>query len=778
MKINITLIYYTLLITVFSSFVYVLNAQSGGRILGRVTDTVTGESLVNVNIILYADSTGREYIAGSATNLQGNYTFTSLHQGVFYLVASYIGYQSKTEKIVIPSPNRSVEFNFTLRKKQVELDQVLIEARRDTHKTISTIDISPEFIKQLPSISGETDVYRALTLLPGVATSSELSSGLYVRGGSPDQTLTLIDGVVVYNPFHLGGFASTFNSDAIKDIRLIKGAFPAQYGGRLSSVLDITLREGSRERFQGIGGIGLISSRLTLEGPISDKLTYIISGRRMYIDLLQEQFKENTLIPHYNFFDVNGKFVFRASEIDRITLSGFHGKDFLYNPPASKDVAYDINWGNSTLNLNWLRLTEEKKFTSVSLNYTGYSFQTIITDKNPDAFKQDFYSTSSIEDFTVRIDGQYFSTDKHTVKNGIEVILHNFNLVNNNFFVPILTDDERIGTDISSIETAAYIQDEWQITPLWFMNVGGRFYYFPRARYFQFEPRISTVYALTDKFFIKGAFSIANQFLHLIVRNDVVLPTDIWFPSTPLIKPGRSVQYVAGFEAEMFNREYLFSVEGYFKNMTNLYEYSDTATFTFEAPIEEQFSEGRGDAYGIEFFLNKRKGKLTGWIGYTLAWTKRYFDAINNGKPFFPRYDRRHDVSVVLSYALNEHWEFGATWVYGTGQAYTMPTGQYFYPPIYSNPHGGNQIFLDYTEINSYRLPPFHKMDISATYKFMLMNSKSELSLSVYNVYNRLNPFARYVNYEVDNETGGLKPLLKQFTLFPVFPTLSFMIHF
>ncbi len=772
-------LYYILIISFLLFLPLQIYAQNTGRIFGKVTDSENGSSLIGVNVLIYTDSIKTASpIAGAATDKNGKYNLLGIPRGEHWLFASYIGYQPKKFKVNIPGNNNSIEFDFSLKATSINIDEVLIEARRDTFRTISTIDISPAFVEKLPSLTGEVDVFRALTLLPGVTTSNELSNGLYVRGGSPDQTLTLIDGVIVYNPFHLGGFASTFNSDAINDIRLVKGAYPAEYGGRLSSVLDITLKEGSKDNFKGKLGLGTISSRLTMEGPISAKSSFLISGRVLYMDALLKQIPKAKNIPLYNFYDMNGKFDYHVSETDRITISGFYTADKLYNQKNSEDAGYNINWNNSTVHLAWLSLSKNKKFTNAALNYTGYSFNTLITDKTPDAFKNDFYSTSSIKDFSFKVDGQYFSNEKHTVKNGIEVTLHNFDLVNNNYFNPLVKEDERFLNKFTSTEIGGYIEDVFEVSPLWTGNAGIRFYYLPDARYFKAEPRISTTYALTESFFVKGAFAMADQFLHLITRNDVVLPTDVWFPSTPHVEPGRSTQGVLGFEYEFNKREFFVSLEGYYRTMQNLYEYSDTATFTIEAPIDEQFARGRGDAYGVEFFLNKRSGGFTGWIGYTLSWTRRYFDDINYGKPFYPRYDRRHDVSVVLTYKLSDSWEFGATWSYATGQAYTMPIGQYYFPGVYSGNEGSPQVFLDYKHINEYRLPAFHKLDVSASYNFRWTGLPLKLTMSVYNVYNRQNPFARYVVFNSSEETGTTTPELKQFTLFPVFPSLSLTVDF
>jgi hypothetical protein len=748
-------------------------AQTGVKLKGKVSDIETGEIISTVAVSVYRDSTRKYFIAGVNVGSNGNFSF-NLIPGSYWLTTSGIGYLPASVLFTI-EPDKPIELNVRIKKKVIMMQQVLIEAKRDTFKNTSTVDLDIDFLKTIPTISGEVDLFRALTLLPGVTTSSEISGGLYVRGGSPDQNLTLVDGVVIYNPFHLGGFATTLNNDAISNIRLVKGAYPAEYGGRLSSILDITLRDGSKENFKGVIGLGTISSRFSLEGPVSPVSSFMISGRKLYLDILEKQFLKSSAIPLYGFYDLNAKVDYIVSDLDKITLSGYYSNDNLYNSPSDKNTAFNIKWQNTALSLGWVHLSGENKFTKVSLNYTGYSFSTLLQDKHPDAFKNDFYAYSAIDDFGLKIDGQYISSESHTVKNGLELTLHKLNLLNNNYFTQTLTNDERIQNKYIAVETAAYIQDHWQVTPLLYFNLGTRFYYFPVGRYFNIEPRVSGSLNLTDDIYIKGAFAISNQYLHLLVRNDVVLPTDIWFPSTSKINPGKAMQGVFGFEANLDNKTFVLSTEGYYKRMNNLYEYSNNAVFSTEVPMEDQLTKGNGDAYGLEFFFNKKKGDLSGWLGYTLSWTRRYFTDINNGEPFYPRYDKRHEISLVLSYKFDESWSAGATWNYSTGQAYTMPVGQYYFPGVYSaNP--GNQIFLDYQNINNYRLPSFHKLDMSATYKFSWNTYAVELTLSIYNVYNRQNPFARYVTFS-DAENGNIKPQLNQFTLFPFFPTISAVVN-
>ncbi|MFH1196746.1 MAG: TonB-dependent receptor [bacterium] len=762
-----------LITLLFSKFTF---GQSNYKVEGSVRDALSKEGIANAAVLLYESAgAANKLIQTTTADRNGFYSIDNIGKGVYTIAVQVIGYKTEEKKFTTEE-SYLLKIDFELFEEKIILDDVFVVGQKTKNIEISTVDLSIELIKKLPSMSGEMDVYRALTMLPGVTTASELSNGLYVRGGSPDQTLTLVDGVVVYNPFHLGGFASSFNSDAVQDIKLIKGGFPAEYGGRVSSVLDIKLRDGNSTAFKGNIGIGVINSRASIEGPLNDKMTYLFSARKMYLNSLQEAFLKDVNIPFYGFHDYNGKITLKASEKDWVSISGYYGKDNLYSPPASADVGYDINWSNLFLNLNWLSVHGDKKFTRFAVNYTAYEFNTQIRDLTPYSYKQDFVSTSRIEDISLKIDGQYLSIENHTVKAGIEMVIHNFKLLNNNFYASELEKDERFENTITGLEMALYVQDEWIITPLLNATWGIRIYGFPRARYYQPEPRISLSYAMTENFFIKGAYAMGNQFLHLIIRNDVLLPTDMWFPSTPKIKPVNAQQAILGFEYTFDNQIYLISAEGYYKQMENLYEYSDTSTFTIENELEQQLTGGRGDAYGVEFFFNKRAGNLTGWIGYTLSFTKRYFDAVNKGNPFYPRYDRRHDIEVVLSYQFNKAWEAGLTWSYSTGQTYTMPTGQYYFPSLYSNNEEGSEVYLDYTNLNEYRLPPYHKLDVSLSYKFDWFNYPCTLNLSVYNVYNNQNSFAHYISYSIDPDTGALTPQLKRFTLFPFLPTLTFNI--
>jgi hypothetical protein len=584
----------------------------------------------------------------------------------------------------------------------------------------------------------------------------------------------------VYNPSHLGGLFSTFNSDAVRDVRVIKGAFPAEYGSRLSSVIDITMKEGSKEKLSGMASISLIASRLTLEGPITEDCTFMISGRRTYLDLIVNAIVPTA--PKYYFYDLNTKINYKLGENDRLFLSGYFGRDVVSTVPGSGFDA-GIDWGNATGNLRWMHIDSPELFRSFSLVYTDYQFGT-----NLSFGSSPFRSLSQIRDFTFKGDAEWFPNQQHSVKAGFEATYHNFRTLvsaDNDAFNGVLNDPTLgLNGTIGGVEAAVYVQDDYAdalgVDGLT-LSGGLRFAYFqPRNRFF-LEPRVSGVYDMGERvvgenFRLKGAFAVVNQFLHLVVRNDITLPTDTWFPSTDKIAPSNSTQFVLGAETTFFNRELLVSVEGYYKTMNNLLEYSDDATFNIFNTREQDLTVGKGVSYGAEVFVNKRAGAFTRWIGYTLSWTTRQFDELNNGRPFSPRYDTRHDIYITANYKLSDGWELGATWMLTSGQAFTMPAGQYYFNPnaAVSTPNNAlNQlsrptVYRHYTERNGYRLPAFHKLDVNITHYFSWFGLPFNAYLSVYNAYNRRNPFLWAVT---DDFQGRTK--VQQITLLPIIPTFG-----
>lgn len=760
-----------------------VSAQRKVNVLGIVSDSLSGEALIGTNILLYRDSiSSAGPLRGLTTNAHGYFNISGLTNGIYILVFRNLGYKTRLDYLEISDTTKSLQLNVQMNKEPVELQEVVVKGERET-QNVSTIDVAPELLKMLPTLSGETDIFRSLQLLPGVKAASEISSGLYVRGGSPDQNLTLLDGVIVYNPSHLGNFASTFNGDAVQNIKLIKGAFPAEYGGRLSSVLDIKLKEGTRERNKGSIGLGMINSYATMEGPFTDNSTYMVSGRKMYLDGLQSVFQKESLIPRYNFWDLNAKINYAASSIDKVSISMLTGNDRLYSPSANPDLGFDINWGNTTLNINWSQITNTSLFSSTSFSFTNYNFTTLLQDKSTSATAKDFYASSTLSDFAIRRQTEFYPFEDHFAKIGAELVYHSYDLLYSDQYNENAANDERLATENVALEFALFAQDEIQLSSRWLVNLGTRFYYFKEKKYFKVEPRVNLSFALTENVSFKGAYAIANQFLHMLTRNDISLPTDLWYPSNSKIKPSQSAQYILGMDWYLMNREYLLSIEGYYKDLKSIYEYGGNASFSTNIPFESQISNGKGEAYGVEFFLNKRMGNFLGWVGYTLAWTQRLFDDLNAGRVYFPRYDRRHDVSLVFSYKFSDNLSIGSTWTYATGQSYSLPTGQYEFNTI-----GGKTIKklnFNYTDLNSIRLPDYHKLDLNLNYKFIVGTKEFTASFSIYNVYNRSNPFAQYIVYEYDpfyfGDPGGMPskiPKQKQLSLFPFLPSLNLSYKF
>ncbi|MGA2296543.1 MAG: TonB-dependent receptor [FCB group bacterium] len=756
---------------------------TNSTVFGVLKEKKSSEVVIGATVALFKDSsvTNKKPEYGAITNKYGFYSIPKVKNGVFYLTVRALGYSPFIKKITVKS-NEDLEVNIKLTEKNITTKEVVVQADKEESptKSISMISVSPELISKMPAIGGEIDVFRALQLLPGVKQASEISSGLYVRGGSPDQNLILLDGVVVYNPSHLGGFLSAFDGDALRDIKLIKGDFPAEYGGRLSSVLDMTMKEGSKEKIQGSAGISFISSHLTVEGPITENSSFMISGRRMYLDLIEAFIPKANQPPKYYFYDLNGKVNYDFSEHDRVFLSGYFGRDVLNSGGTDLRTNFTVDWGNSTANLRWMHIVSPTFFTNFSLIYTNYLFESQLYDTANTA--SNFSALSQIKDYVVRAEGQYFPVKDHSLKFGAEATNHTFSADASSDFVPGVKLGLTPNSTIKTVDAAIYAQDEWLITSDLSANVGGRLVYFQQGKYLDFEPRLSLAYALSDVTSIKASASESDQFLHLITRNDISLPTDLWFPSTANVKPSRAVQGTLGIETKFGeNNEYLSSFEIYYKKMTNLYEYKDTASFTFGTPLESQFTSGWGDSYGGEIFINKRIGKFTGWIGYTLSWTKRYFAELNNGVPFYPRYDIRHDISIVTTFDLSENWEIGATWVYYSGQTFTVPTGSYDFAPVGWGSQIGDQTpysardrekFI-YTERNGFRMAPYHKLDLNFMYKFQWFQLPWELSINIYNAYNHLNAFAVYIDTQYDAQGNVISKQFKQITLFPFIPSLA-----
>lgn len=750
---------------------------SAGDISGTVKEKLSGEYVISASVALYKDSIykGAKPVTGVFTNKYGFFSLPNLKPGKYILVFSRVDKNPTAIDIDLKEDN--ISLNVEMTDKTTRTEKVVVEAKRElkSTKTISSVEVSTELVSKMPSIGGETDIFRTLQLLPGVQQNSELSSGLYVRGGSPDQNLTLLDGVIVYNPSHLGGFLSSFNADAIRNINLIKGAYPAEYGGRISSVLDMTMKEGTKEKLSGQGGISMISSRLTLEGPLSENSTFMISGRRMYLDLLLSLGNVEDA-PQYYFYDWNAKTNIQLGENDRLFISGYFGSDVLNAPKEeSGSDDFSIDWGNKTANVRWMHIASSKLFTNFSFIYTNYGFRSNINENDNTTFKTE----SGIEDLMLKANAEYFPTKNHIIKSGIEAIYHRFKVNTIEGISESIDEFFDNRKDIYSTDVSLYLQDEWTATDRLTTNIGLRANYFASGGYFNVEPRLSATYDLGNQNILKGALAWCHQPMHLLTRSEITLPTDAWIPVSDKIKPAESWQAVLGYQTNLYRDQYTFSVEAYYKHMDNLYEYAENAQFFDADEIEDQLVRGRGKAYGVEFFLNKQVGDFTGWVGYTLAWTKRQFDDLNDGEEFYPRYDRRHDISFVLTYEIGDSWELGLSWVYGTGQAFTLPTGRYYtgIKQDYGYGYYGNDKYV-YSKKNEYRMPAYHKLDLNFMHKYEWFGLPFELSINIYNVYNHKNPFALFLDDEWDYENDETTTQLKTITLFPIIPSFGISFKF
>jgi hypothetical protein len=766
-------------------------AQEKFTLRGYVKDSLSGETLIGASILVSNEN------RGVTTNQYGYFSIT-LPQGNYKLIFSYVGYAPRIINIDFSS---NTSKDILLLPVSSTINDVTVTAQKKISNVKSAqmgqVDISINTVKSLPSFLGETDILKTLQLLPGVRNAGEGNSGFYVRGGGPDQNLILLDEAVVYNTGHLFGFFSVFNSDAIKNLTLIKGGMPAQYGGRLSSVIDIAMKEGNINKTEVDAGIGLIASRFSIQGPIvKNKASYIISARRTYVDLLVKPFIKKSSSFYgsgYYFYDLNAKMNYQVSNNDHLYLSGYFGRDKFDFNNSRRSFSTSIPWGNSTATFRWNHSYSKKLFSNLSLIYNDYKF---------DFFgKQDNLNlnlSSGIKDWNAKFDVDYFASTSHKVKFGGQYIFHTFypSVVSGNQD-SVVFHPANIQKKYAN-EYGIYIQDDWDVSKKIKINYGIRYSMFqqvgPYTKYDEdangnkldssfyskgkviktyggFEPRFTIRYAINNNSSIKASATRNLQYIHLVSNAGTTLPTDIWVPSTYRVKPQDGLLYAAGYFRNFKNNMFETSLELYYKTMQHQIEYKEGYTPSLSDP-EESFVFGKGWSYGSELFINKVKGKLTGWIGYTLSWTCRKFPDLNNGEKYPGKYDRRHDLSVVGIYELSPKCKLSSTFIFGTGNAISLPERFYFVDGILTQ---------EYSRINAYRMKPYHRLDIAATYtphhKKPRKFSDSWV-FSVYNVYSRENPYFYYFDQEGDVTNGSLKITAKQVSLFPVIPTITWNVHF
>ncbi|MFM9985305.1 MAG: TonB-dependent receptor domain-containing protein [Flavobacteriales bacterium] len=758
-------------------------------ISGLVMESGSAETLPGVVIVC------AEPNVGAVSNAFGFYSLT-LPQGPRKITFSFVGFTAVESTIDL---TKDMELNISLSNVASTGEVEIIadkEERISEDSRMSTISIPIDQIKNIPALLGEKDVLKVIQLMPGVQKGSEGSSGFYVRGGGPDQNLIMLDDATVYNANHLFGFFSLFNGDALKSVELTKGGFPARYGGRLSSVLEMRMKDGNKESIHGEAGIGLLSSRLTLEGPVKKgKSSFLVSGRRTYFDLLMQPFvlaaTDGEVLGGYFFYDFNAKYNHILDDKNRLFVSGYFGKDKFY--AREKDDDYltktDFNWGNATATARWNHIYNPKLFSNTSLIYTNYKFEINYLERDEDdeeEFSLKYFS--GIQDVSLKYDLDFIPNPNHYIRAGVLMTRHLFRPSATVIKGTFEEDNVNVGEKVPSYENGLYLEDDWSITELLKVNFGLRLSHYnaQKKNYLRPEPRISGRYMIQKDLSVKASYALMNQYVHLLSNTGVGLPTDLWVPATSKVGPQQSVQYALGLAKDIPDKGLTVSLEGYYKTMEGVISYVEGASFLDvdestsgeeRDPLawQENITIGKGKSYGAEFLVQRKFGKLTGWVGYTLSWTKLQFDELNFGREFYARYDRRHDVSVVGIYKLSERLTISATWVYGTGQAISLPLAS-FDPPaqIGSISQNGPQSYFyaeDYGAKNDFRMKAFHKLDVGLQWHKKLKRCEKTFELGFYNLYNRKNPFYYYLDTQTVNGVSDTK--LMQASLFPIIPSVS-----
>ena len=789
-----------------------LFAQNRHTVSGYVREKGSRELLIGVNVYLPGTN------IGTTSNTYGFYSLTLPAVDSLLLAFSFVGYGTIAQKTTLRS---NLELNVELDPGRL-LDEVVVSERREQDRVsqtpqMSKIDIPISQIKKIPAFLGEKDVLRVLQLMPGVQKGSEGQTGIYVRGGGPDQNLIILDDAVVYNVSHLFGFFSVFNGDALKSVELTKGGFPSRFGGRLSSVVELNMKEGNKEQLHGEGGGGLIASRLTLEGPlVKGKSSFLISGRRTYLDLLarpliaSESGGKST--GGYYFYDLNAKVNYDFGRKDKVYLSGYFGQDrfFFSQKETLGSDAGGLNWGNATGTLRWNHLFNQKLFANASLIFSNYKFQIFAQNSSTSNNRQTEFElryTSGVRDWGFKYDLDFFPNPKHGLRFGFISTFHRFTPS------AVVVKDSDINEfkqeieAIDNVESGLYVEDNWKPTKWLKMNVGLRLSHFKaeNKNYLRPEPRLSAAFVLRPDLSLKASYARMNQYIHLLSNTGIGLPTDLWVPSTAKIAPQQSSQVAVGVAKDFDKRGLALTVEGYYKTMNNIINYKEGANFLLidgpegadKVRWDDNVTSGRGWSYGAEVLLQKKTGKLSGWVGYTLSWTKWQFPELNFGQEFYPRYDRRHDVSVVGIYEISPRITLSGTWVYGTGNAFTLPQSRYTaltnnVSPQINYQQSGNTISYnslaarntvsDYGPKNSFRAEPYHRFDLSLQFHKKKRRHERTWELSIYNLYNRRNPFFYNLTTrqttDANGKPNGNETVLRRISIFPIVPTLSYNFKF
>jgi len=758
----------------------IVNAQEY-TISGTISDNETGETMIGASIVVKVTP-----IVGTTCNAYGYYSLT-LPQGEYMLEISFIGYKTITTKINL-TENKKIDFKLETHSKTLE--EVVISAEKKNEIIVSdkvgVEKIEIKEIKKIPVLFGEQDVIKTLTLTPGVKTTGEGSGGMFVRGGNNSQNLVLLDEAIVYNTNHLMGFFSTFNSDAIKDLTLYKGTAPAEYGGRISSVMDIKMNEGNNQKYHVGGGIGLISTKLWVEGPIvKDKGSFLITGRRTYADLfLKLSPDENMQNNQLYFYDLNVKANYKINENNRIFLSGYFGRDVVGFADR-----FGIDWGNVTGTMRWNHIWNSKLFSNTSLIYSDYDYKVAITRDADEVFSL----TSIIKNWNLKHDFQYFLNNNNTLTFGFSSQYHTITPGQLEFSETSEMTASKL-QDRYALENALFISNKWNLGEKFKITYGlrlnsfttlgaGNFYSYDAdgnildttsyksneivQSYLHLEPRINMTYILNPASSIKASYTRNTQNLHLVQNSNTSTPTDIWISSSKNVKPEISDQVALGYFQNFKDDKFQLSTEIYYRWMQNQLDLKNGAEIQANEHLEGELLFGVGRSYGLEMMLKKKYGRLNGWISYTLSRTERQIDGINNGNWYSARQDATHDISIVGIFDINEKWSLSATWVYNTGNAATFPSGKYEID--------GNVQFY-YTERNGYRMPDYHRLDLGATWNIKKTTKfESSLSFSLYNAYGQKNAYT--IDF-IEDPNDPTKTIAEKTYLFTYIPSISYNFKF
>lgn len=788
MKLNIRY----LLLTIY--FILTLGSTAFSQkytISGVVKDQSNGESIVSAYVI-GTDTLGKGTPAGAVTNMSGFYSLT-LDKGWYKISINYMGYK-EFDTILYLAKNKTI--NVELETSSFKTGEVEIIGKKIdqnvTNAQVGKMEMKIETIKSLPALMGEVDILKSIQLLPGIQSGSEGNAGFYVRGGNADQNLILLDDAPIYNAGHLFGFFSIFNADAVKGVEIHKSGIPANYGGRLASILDVYQKEGNMKKYEVDGGIGLIFSRLTVQGPIKkDKDSFIVSGRRTYIDYLVQPFlKEDSPMKgtKFYFYDLNAKVNWIINDKHRIFIGGYYGDDSYGFRSKNDMMNANFIWNNGAISSRWTWVISPKLFLNTTAILSDYTFETVMKQSN-----SKFSINSGIRDYTAKTELTYLPNPKHVIKTGVHYIFHSF------YPTKFDSDDNENAISLPDAppyyanELAFYVTDQFEVSKWFTLHAGLRFTMFQHIgqftryvlddqgyivdsinyksgqvikQYNYLEPRISGRFLLNKSTSIKVSYTLNYQPLHQISMASITLPTDVWMPSTDIIKPQQGHHFSLGVFKNFKNNTIETYVDAYYKIMNHLAEYQEGLDFASMMRNQDQmYTFGRGRSYGVEIFISKTEGRFHGFIGYTLSFTERQFDDLNNGDWFYAKYDRRHDVSINLNYdILPQKLTVSLIWVYATGNTMTIPVGYYFF---------NGRMLTEYSDRNAYRMPAYHRLDFSVNWQIVKKKHfETGLNFSAYNVYNRKNPFYIYFNTTI-TDASELQTKAYKVSLFPIIPTIT-----